>query len=79
MNEPEKHGTPAQGNITEEEDNRTEYEMKNGLVSRKELIKNVPELMEDLNDVDFHSWYHMLWTLSTQRMLERMRQKERNR
>ena len=63
---------------------RTEYEEKNSLVSRKELIKNVPSLMEDLDDVDFHSWYHLLWTvstqriLSTQRMLKRIRQRERD-
>lgn len=52
---------------------QTEYEQKNGLVSREELIKNVPSLMEDLNEIDFHSWYYLLWTLSTQRMLERIR------
>jgi len=55
---------------------RTEYELRNGLVSRNELIKHVPELMDDLNDIDFHCWYHLLWTLSTQRMMERMRQEE---
>ena len=52
---------------------QTEYERKNDLVSREELIKNVPDLMKDLNYVDFHSLYHLLWTLSTHRMLERMR------
>lgn len=56
---------------------QTEYELKNRLVSREELIKHVPDLMKDLNDVDFHSLYHLLWTFSTQRMLERIRQEER--
>ena len=69
MKKPEKRGTPAQG----KEYKQTEYEIVNGLVSRKELIKNVLNLMEDLNDIDFHSLYHLLWTMSTQRMLERMR------
>jgi len=56
---------------------QTEYELRNRLVSREELIKHVPDLMNDLNDVDFHSLYHLLWTLSTQQLLERIRQEER--
>ena len=73
METPGKRGTPAQGNI------KTEYEQRNDLVSREELIKNVSKLMEELNDVDFHSYYHLLWTLSTQRMLERMEEKRKER
>ena len=58
---------------------RSEYEIKNDFVSREKLIKHVPKLLGDLSDVDFHSWYHLLWTLSTHRMLQRMRQEDKER
>jgi len=56
---------------------QTEYELRNHLVSKDEPIKHVPDLMKDLNDVNFHSLYHVLWTLSSQRLLEQIRQEER--
>ena len=75
MKTPDERGTPAQGNIVNSK--QTEYERKNGLISKEEIIKNVPGLMKNLSDVDFHSYYHLLWTLSTHRMLERIRRQER--
>jgi hypothetical protein len=58
----------AQGKTDEDQ---SEYEAKHGFVSRMELNSHILDLMDDLTDEDYHSLYHLLWTLSTYRMLER--------
>jgi len=60
-------------------DKRTEYERKNDLVSREVLVKNVAGLTEDLTGEDFHAFYHLLWAMSINRMLQRMAKAERER
>ena len=65
------------GEDVKEESERSEYEIRYDFVSREKLIKRVPKLMEDITEVDFHTFYHLLWTLSTHRMVQRMRQEDR--
>lgn len=58
--------------MSSETDNRTAYEIKRGLVSRKELRGNVLELMDDLSDESFHDLYGLIWSMSSSQMLLRM-------
>ncbi len=50
-------------------DGRSEYEKKHDFVSRNELIKRVPGMLEELDDADFHTVYRLIWSLTSKKAL----------
>jgi hypothetical protein len=61
------------------ETDQSEFEVKHGFVSRMKLNRYILDLMDDLTDEDYHSLYHLLWTLSTHRMQQRHKEQRKER
>ena len=55
---------------------RSEWETKQGLVARAELIPAVPKLMAGLNDQQFHAIYSIIWSMSANNLLLEIKDKE---
>lgn len=54
----------------EREYTKSEFELKNGLRSREELMdKHIKEVLDGLDDASFHSIYHLAWTLGSRKTL----------
>lgn len=54
---------------TQKEYIRSKYEEERGLRSRKELKKNILGMFDELDDLNFHNLYGLLWSLSASRTL----------
>lgn len=48
---------------------QTEWEKKNGLVSRQELMEHMIGYLNELSDMEFHGLYSIFWTLSARKTL----------
>ena len=53
---------------------RSEYETSRGYVARDELTDHIPGLMKDLTDAEFHAIYKMIWQLSSDTLLNKIRE-----
>jgi len=48
---------------------QTEYEKTHNLVSRDELKLNILKMFDELDDIDFHSIYQLVWSLTAKQLL----------
>ena len=58
---------------------QTTYEKEKNLVERKSLSENILDMMDELNDPDFHSIYNLIWSLSAKDLLLRLNDSEKKR